>query len=178
MPPRAWIIFPLVFTLAYIWLNSTMSFPASSPYNEEKIVTQINTVYNLLLKLSYFTPDRINFPPEDGHTINEELCHSLHLTPAVVSLMKRIPYVIDGYHKPIIWQSRAYEYTRDEEIRNGRDPERTDAVFDEDELRMDFLRPWELALTCWLDDGISVILNTKSSKLFSRLPDSMPSVHY
>ncbi|KAJ5887261.1 hypothetical protein N7504_011308 [Penicillium tannophilum] len=163
MPPRAWIIFPLVFTLAYIWFNSTMSFPASSPYNEEKIITQINTVYNLLLKLSYFTPDRINFPPEDGHIINKELCRSLHLTPAVVSLMKRIPYVIDGYHKPIIWQSRAYEYTRDEEIRNGRDPERTDAVFDEDELRMDFLRPWELALTCWLDDGISVILDTKSN---------------
>lgn len=167
MPHRAWIIFPLVFTWAYIWLSSTMSSPTSSSYNEETITTQINTIYNLLLKLSYFTPDRINFPPKDGHAINEELCHSLHLTPEVISLMKRIPYVMDGYHKPIIWQSRAFEYTLDEEIRNGRDPERTDAAIDEDKLRMDFLRPWELALTCWLDDGISVILDTKSSTFSS-----------
>ncbi|KAJ5560254.1 hypothetical protein N7513_002653 [Penicillium frequentans] len=131
-------------------------------YNEETIITQVTTIYNLLLKLSYFASDRVTFPPEGGHIINEELCRSLHLAPEVISLMKKVPYVIDGYHKPIMWQSRAYEYLLDEEIRNGRDPELTGAV-DDDELRMDFLRPWEVALTCWLDDGISVILDTKSN---------------
>jgi len=139
---------------------------SSAPsYNENTIITQITTIYNLLLKLSYFTSDRVTFPPEGGHIINEELCHSLHLAPEVVSLMKKIPYVVDGYHKPIMWQSRAYEYLIDDEIRNGRDPELTGAAND-DELRMDFLRPWEVALTCWLDDGISVILDTKSSTFY------------
>lgn len=138
---------------------------SASSYNENTIITQITTIYNLLLKLSYFTSDRVTFPPEGGHIINEELCHSLHLAPEVVSLMKNIPYVVDGYHKPIMWQSRAYEYLIDDEIRNGRDPELTGAA-DDDELRMDFLRPWEVALTCWLDDGISVILDTKSSTFY------------
>ena len=139
-----------------------MSSPLPSSYNEETIVSQITTVYNLLLKLSYLPSDRISFPPQDGHSINEELCHSLHIAPQVISLMKKIPYVIDGYHKPILWQSRAFEYLLDDEIRNGRDPELT-GVVDDNELRLDFLRPWEVALTCWLDDGISVILDTKSS---------------
>ena len=139
---------------------SSPSLPSS--YNEETIVTQITTIYNLLLKLSYFSSNHITFPPEGGHSINEELCHSLHIAPQVISLMKKIPYVVDGYHKPIMWQSRAFEYLLDEEIRNGRDPELTGAA-DDDELRVDFLRPWEVALTCWLDDGISVILDTKSS---------------
>ncbi|GKZ28702.1 hypothetical protein AbraIFM66950_011769 [Aspergillus brasiliensis] len=134
----------------------------SSSYDEETIVTQITTIYNLLLKLSYFSSVQVIFPPEGGHKINEEICHSLHIAPQVISLMKKIPYVRDGYHKPILWQSRAFEYLRDEEIRNGRDPELT-GVADEDELRLDFLRPWEVALTCWLDDGSSVILDTKSN---------------
>ncbi|KAJ5219688.1 hypothetical protein N7468_008892 [Penicillium chermesinum] len=133
----------------------------SSFYDEETIVNQVTTIYNLLLKLSYFSPAQVIFPPEGGHNINEELCHSLHIAPQVISLMKRIPYPTDGYHKPILWQSRAFEYLDDREIRNGRDPELTDAA-DDDELRLDFLRPWEVALTCWLDDGISVILDTKS----------------
>lgn len=143
-----------------------MSSPLSSPYNEETIVTQITTIYNLLLKLSYFSSDRIAFPPDDGHSINEALCHSLRIDRQVISLMKKIPYVRDGYHKPILWQSRAFEYLLDEEIRNGRDPELT-GVADDDELRMDFLRPWEVALTCWLDDGVSVILDTKSSMFYT-----------
>ncbi|KAJ5915250.1 hypothetical protein N7454_011145 [Penicillium verhagenii] len=143
-----------------------MSSPfLSSSYHEETIVTQITTIYNLLLKLSYFSPDCVTFPPEGGHFINEELCHSLHIAPQVISLMKKIPYVVDGYHKPIMWQSRAFEYLRDEEIRNGRDPELTGAADDDEELRLDFLRPWEVALTCWLDDGISVILDTKSDTI-------------
>ncbi|KGO39831.1 hypothetical protein PEX1_010030 [Penicillium expansum] len=140
-----------------------MSSPSqSSSYDEETIVTQITTIYNLLVKLSYFSSDQVTFPPEGGHSINEELCHSLHIAPLVISLMKKIPYVVDGYHKPIMWQSRAFEYLLDEEIRNGRDPELT-GVADDDGLRLDFLRPWEVALTCWLDDGSSVILDTKSN---------------
>ncbi|KAJ6127550.1 hypothetical protein N7523_003162 [Penicillium sp. IBT 18751x] len=139
-----------------------MSSPSqSSSYDEETIVTQITTIYNLLLKLSYFSSDQVTFPPEGGHIINEELCHSLHIAPQVISIMEKIPYVVDGYHKPIMWQSRVFEYLLDEEIRNGRDPELV-GVADDDELRLDFLRPWEVALTCWLDDGSSVILDTKS----------------
>ncbi|KAJ5717767.1 hypothetical protein N7488_003413 [Penicillium malachiteum] len=105
--------------------------------------------------------NEIAFPPAGGHVINEELCSELHIAPEVVSLMKKIPYPVDGYHKPLLWQSRAFEYLHDQEIQDGRDPENADTG-DEDTLRMDFLKPWEVALTCWMhvDDGISVILNT------------------
>jgi hypothetical protein len=165
MPRYTWIFFPLLLSLVYIRVQNTgtMSSPSqSSSYDEETIVTQITTIYNLLVKLSYFSSDQVTFPPEGGHSINEELSHSLHIAPQVISLMKKIPYVVDGYHKPIMWQSRAFEYLLDEEIRNGRDPELA-GVADDDEIRLDFLRPWEVALTCWLDDGSSVILDTKSS---------------
>lgn len=145
MPLKYWVIF-LLFTLAYIWFRTTGTMSSLPSYDEETMITQIATIYNLLLKLSYFNSDRVTFPPEGGHIINEELCHSLHLAPEVISLMRKVPYVINGYHKPIMWQSRAYEYLLDEEIRNGCDPELTGAA-DDDELRMDFLRPWEVALT-------------------------------
>ncbi|KAJ5088800.1 hypothetical protein N7456_012416 [Penicillium angulare] len=153
----------------------TISSPSpGSSYNEETTITQITTIYNLLHKLSYFNRPRdeifpyseISYPPADGHTINEELCHELHIAPEVISLMKKIPYPVDGYHKPILWQSRAFEYLHDSAIRDGRDPENADTGDDDDDgLRMDFLKPWEVALTSWMhaDDGIIVILNTKSN---------------
>ncbi|KAJ5087668.1 hypothetical protein N7456_011284 [Penicillium angulare] len=135
-----------------------------SAYHEETIVAQITSLYTLLLKLSYFSPEGVEFPPAgaNGHIINEELCRELHLVPEVISLMKKIPYTFDGYQKPLLGESRAFSYLDGQEIRNGRDPENTDTSGD---LRMDFLKPWEIALTCWVqtDDGFSIILNTKSN---------------
>ncbi|KAJ5634468.1 hypothetical protein N7528_002310 [Penicillium herquei] len=148
-----------------------MSSPSVSSYDEGIIVAQITTIYSLLHKLGYFNRPRdevfpfneIAFPPAGGHVINEELCSELHIAPEVVSLMKKIPYPVDGYHKPLLWQSRAFEYLHDQEIKDGRDPENADTG--DDALRMDFLNPWEVALTCCMhvDDGMSVILNTKSN---------------
>lgn len=92
VPLKSWVIF-LLFTLAYIWFRNTGTMSFLALYNEETIITQITTIYNLLLKLSYFTSDRVTFPPESGHIINEELCYSLHLTPEVISLMRKVPYV-------------------------------------------------------------------------------------
>ncbi|KAJ5256739.1 hypothetical protein N7478_012843 [Penicillium angulare] len=133
-----------------------------APYDEETIVTQLTSIYTLLHKLSYYCPGDVVFPPAGGHTINEELCYELLLTPEVVSLIKKIPYTVGGYEKPPLLQSRAYEYLNDDDIRNGRDPENTGTS---EPLRMDFLKPWEIALTCWvqMDDGFSVILNIKSN---------------
>ncbi|KAJ5728414.1 hypothetical protein N7493_004744 [Penicillium malachiteum] len=141
------------------------------PYNEETIVSQITTIYTLLHKLSYYNPPgddnpygEVIFPPAGGHAINEELCHELHIAPEVVSLMKKIPYTFHGSNKPFLSQSRAFEFIFDEEIQGGRDPQNAPVSL-YDELRLDFLKPWEIALTCWMhaDDGTSVIMNTKSS---------------
>jgi hypothetical protein len=76
-------------------------------YNEETIITQITTFYYLLLRLSYCTSGCVNFPPEGAHNFNEELCHSLHLTPEVMSLMN--PHPTTGTAtRGLSWQSRAY----------------------------------------------------------------------
>ncbi|KAJ5087942.1 hypothetical protein N7456_011558 [Penicillium angulare] len=142
-----------------------MTGPSLSPYDEETIVAQITTIYTLLHKLSYYnSPREVIFAPAGGHAINEELCHELHIAPEVVSLMKKIPYTFRGPNKPFLSQSRSFEYFFDEEIQGGRDPQNAPVSL-YDELRLDFLKPWEVALTCWMhaDDGTSVILNTKSN---------------
>ncbi|KAJ5712753.1 hypothetical protein N7493_009221 [Penicillium malachiteum] len=142
------------------------------PYDEKLIVDNFHELYRLLIQLGYFKSEDILFPGHERHSINEELCQELNLSQEVVSLMKKLPYPVDGYHKPILWQSRAFEYYRDEDILNGRDPEQADTG---NELRKDFLLPHEIALTCWLDDGISVILDTKENTI--RVIDESDPVH-
>jgi hypothetical protein len=167
---QSWIIFLIISGFAYVLVtrmsDSGSSFPGGAlrtPYDEQVIVDLFNELYRLLLQLSYFPPWQVAFPLPEGHAINEDLCRELHISPEVISLMKRLPYPFDGYHKPVFWQSRAFEYNRDQEILKGRDPEKADTGTDE-ELRLDYLLPHEISLTCWMDDGISVILDAKESK--------------
>ncbi|KAF3026674.1 hypothetical protein E8E14_014587 [Neopestalotiopsis sp. 37M] len=61
-------------------------------YDEDTIVQLITELSHLLIKLCTIEEDQVAFPPDGGHRINEELCESLHIDSAVVSLMKRLPY--------------------------------------------------------------------------------------
>ncbi|KAJ5290845.1 hypothetical protein N7478_000096 [Penicillium angulare] len=140
------------------------SFLSPSSYDEETIVTQMTTIYILLHRLGYYNPPgddypygEVIFPPAGGHAINEKLCHELHIAVEVVSLMKKIPYTFRGTNKPFLLQSRPFEYFFDEEIRGGRDPEKAPVSIGDEDLRLDFLKPWEVALTSWMhaDDGTS-----------------------
>jgi hypothetical protein len=104
------------------------------------------------------------WPPEDGHAINEALCEELRLDPAVISLMKRLPYISDcSTTKDIEFYtySQAIVYLEDDEIRGGRDP----TFFEFQEPRLFHLLPHELTLIC---DGMRGVI---SSLILERVSD-------
>lgn len=136
------------------------------PYSENTIVNLVSDIYRIYLQLNYISDWEVSWAPPEGHNINQALCEELHLDPVVISLMKRLPYFrfsgISGDIEFILPFSRAFVYLQDYEIRGGRDPER----FEFDEPRSDVLLPHEIALTCSMDEGSHVILDTKESKRF------------
>lgn len=133
------------------------------PYNEDTIVTIISDIYRVYLQLNYISDWEVVWAPEEGHAINQALCEELRINPVVISLMKRLPYLrFSGIAADIEFiypYSRAFVYLEDYEIRGGRDPDR----FIYEKPRPDVLLPQEIALTCSLDEGIHVILDTKES---------------
>ncbi|PYH86100.1 hypothetical protein BO82DRAFT_397850 [Aspergillus uvarum CBS 121591] len=130
------------------------------PYNETTLVTLINEIYRTYQKLNYIGPDELIWPPaETGHAINERLCAELHLDPAVISLMKRLPYLRTSRlaeEVPITPLSQAFVYLEDAEIRGGRDPKRYGHV---DDLRVAVLLPREIALSGFADEGECLVLD-------------------
>ncbi|CAI7663952.1 unnamed protein product [Penicillium glandicola] len=134
------------------------------PYNEDTIVKIINETYHLYQQLNYIATWELIWPPEGGHVINQALCEELHLDPAVISLMKRLPYIRWSQLAsdiPFMRFSRPFVYLEDDEIRGGRDPDR----FQVDEPRIDFLLPHEIALTCSTDEGSSAIMDLKENTI-------------
>ncbi|KAJ5198112.1 uncharacterized protein N7498_007229 [Penicillium cinerascens] len=135
------------------------------PYNEDTIVNIISDIYRVYLQLNYISDWEVAWAPEEGHAINQGLCEELHINPVVISLMKRLPYLrFSGIAADIEFiypYSRAFVYLEDYEIRGGRDPDR----FSYEEPRPSCLLPQEIALTCSIDEGIHVILDTKDNTI-------------
>lgn len=110
-----------------------------SSYDEAAIVSLLKEYYALLISLSYLHASQVINPPPSNHLVNESLCNQLDLDSAVISLMKKIPYVDGPYSDgeldedasaygcilfPGSWRgSEAYFFLRDEDIAESRDPE-------------------------------------------------------
>lgn len=95
--------------------------------------------------------------------ISLELCERLQLSPSVVPPIKRPPYPKDEWvanEWAIIQECYAVVYTNDKALLITRDPERARMAIKEAEIRMDYLRPSELALTLGTADdaGTSIYL--------------------
>ncbi|KAE8362899.1 hypothetical protein BDV27DRAFT_146575 [Aspergillus caelatus] len=134
------------------------------PYNEDTIVNVISDIYRIYLQLNYIFPTDVVWPSQEGHVINEALCEELHLDSAVISIMKRLPYFRASELAadiPFTSLSRAFVYLEDDEIRDGRDPDR----FQDEGLRLGFLLPQEIALDCSTNKGIYLILDTKENTI-------------
>lgn len=146
-----------------------------SPYDEAKIVSLLKEYYALLVSLSYLHASQIINPPPSGHVVNESLCTQLGLDDAVVSLIKKIPYIDGPYSDgeldedasaygcmlfPGSWRgSLAYSFLRDEDISESRDPE-ADGT---EGLRLNYLLSHDVALAHNLRDGMTLVLDTKAS---------------
>lgn len=140
------------------------------PYDEAEIVSMWTEIYNIQKALDYYPPDAIIEAPPDGHAINEEQCQKLNLSPAVISLMKRLPYPREeedeiGHHYPVLADSMALDYTNDKQIVYGRDPDNYMGCVT-GEVNTEFLLPSELLLVIanQRDLGYHVVLDTATSK--------------
>lgn len=75
-------------------------------YNEDEIVSVITDIYKLFLNLNYLEPSAIIFPPEDTGRQDIDtklLSEEYNMNPTVVSLVQRLPYVVDSYRDEIVW---------------------------------------------------------------------------
>ncbi|RAL15209.1 uncharacterized protein BO97DRAFT_411965 [Aspergillus homomorphus CBS 101889] len=135
------------------------------PYNEDTIVGLVSEVYRIYIQLGFIN-NRANgepelvWPPPNGHSINKARCEELNLSPKVISLMQRLPYPVTSHLDiPFIPGSKAMVYIDDDQILDGRDPDR----WEFDTPRKDFLLPHEIALATRDDEGINLNLNTEEN---------------
>jgi hypothetical protein len=149
-------------------------------WTEETIVSLISEFYSLLVSLAYLRPSQVIYPPlGTGHNINEELCNSINLDIAVISLMKRIPY-IDGSYEDfqklekldkeasvygchLFPGSMGYSFLRSSDILESRNPE-NDAVGG---VFVNHLLSHDVTLShsnLMRRDGMYLVLDTKASK--------------
>lgn len=73
---------------------------ADSPlaYNEDDIVSALSQIYEVFLDLGYLQPEKLILPPDDTgrHVVDHQrLQDELNLSPRVISLVERLPYVVD-----------------------------------------------------------------------------------
>lgn len=145
----------------------------NTPYNETEIASLLTELYELLVKLAYIPHEAVTWPPESGHEINEELCTQLGMDAAVISLMKRIPYVNsdEGYGLHLFPRSEADSFLRDDDILESRDPENFST-----ELRLYYILPHDIALSHNMCDGMTLVLDTKANTV--RLCDNNYGLGY
>lgn len=134
-----------------------------TPYNEAVIVSLITEIYTILLKLRYIESSQLNYPPPNGYPLNKSLCVSLNLSPAVISLIEKLPCPIDeetALSFEFLTESRAVVYTDDKDLKESRDPNNAGTLED---IRLDYLLPSDVALTIGRLYGVSLVLDTKES---------------
>jgi len=110
---------------------------SNESYDEATIVSLMTELYNILVALDYMPASMIAYPP---HNIDLNMCQSLGLDPAVVSLIQHLPYPTDSEvarHYALFDQTPAAVYTEVDRLRRSRDPEQP---FPED-ARLDCLLP-------------------------------------
>lgn len=134
-----------------------------SEYNESEIVEFVKEIFDHLVLFGYVQAGQIRWPPTGRHAINETLCNELHLDPSVVSLMKRLPYIVsDPYGRgdldfSLSPASPQVSYLDDRQLREGREAHMGGPPFGRVESQ-------DLKLTECMMYGTSIILDTKESK--------------
>ncbi|KAG4434584.1 hypothetical protein IFR05_009940 [Cadophora sp. M221] len=142
---------------------------SSTPYNEDLIVSLLTKLYNLLIEIGYLPSETVVFPPPTGHDINVALCEALNIDPAVISLMKRIPYTnhrvndSEQLEYPIFQGAWMYNFLQDDDTEQSRDPEWGPWS---DDARREYILPHDLALTGAEDPDMEwLVLDTKENTI-------------
>ncbi|KAF2429076.1 hypothetical protein EJ08DRAFT_306230 [Tothia fuscella] len=144
------------------FLLPEMSSVAS--YDESVFLDLWSKIYSNHQLLCYYPSSAIEWPPAEGHAINLQLCHSLKLEPAVISLMQRLPRVRTPPYSTYDFLDETYqiEYEPDGVLRFARDP----FALKEEDARENYLLPQDVMLTSGNSlVGICMILDTRANTI-------------
>ncbi|KAJ7924406.1 hypothetical protein B0H13DRAFT_1978302 [Mycena leptocephala] len=98
---------------------------AAAAYNPDEVVSLITQLYELLVNMGHWPEGSIHYPPHTNPPVNEELAVQLGYVPAAISLMNRLPYLtsrVNEHDSEIVSRTRFADYTREEDLREGRSP--------------------------------------------------------
>lgn len=148
----------------YYTLRSYFSLEMSSTpaYDESVILALWGEIYTNHQLLCYYPASAIAWPPAGGHAVDLDLCSSLNLDPAVISLMQHLPHVRTPPYRSYDFLDETYQvdYNTADNLRSGRDP----YVLNGDDVRDDYLLPQDIMLTSGKSlRGICMILDTRAS---------------
>ncbi|KAJ7176712.1 hypothetical protein C8R46DRAFT_1077088 [Mycena filopes] len=134
---------------------------AAASYNPVVVVSLITQFYELLIDMGHFPEGSLRYAPHTNPPVNEALAVQLGYAPSAISIMQQLPYLspeVNGFrHRDqcILARTVFADYTRDEDLKEGRRPYPymyTDNCPD--------LDPWLLPLMLPSRDGSHVILDT------------------
>ncbi|KAJ7019895.1 hypothetical protein C8F04DRAFT_325644 [Mycena alexandri] len=132
---------------------------AAAAYNPDEIVSLITQFYELLIAMGHWPEGSLRYAPHTNPPVNEGLAVQLGYAPAVISLMKRLPYLSSEANQrhcnPILARTVLADYTRDVDLKEGRRP--YPYMYDENCPNLD---PWLLLWVLPGRDGSHVILDT------------------
>jgi hypothetical protein len=138
---------------------------SSTPaYDESVILALWGEIYTNHQLLCYYPASAIVWPPTGGHAIDLDVCSSLNLDPAVISLMQHLPQIRTYPYTNYDFFDETYQlnYITADSIRGARDPD----VPDEYKVRDHQLLPQDIMLTYGMSlHGFCMILDTRASML-------------
>jgi hypothetical protein len=153
------------YTLRNCFSPEISSTPA---YDGSVILAFWGELYTNHQLLCYYPASAIAWAPAGGHSIDLDLCSSLNLDPAVISLMQHLPQVRTPPYRnyDFLEETHQVDYDTADHLRSARDP----YALTEDDVRDNYLLPQDIMLTCGTSPyGICMILDTRAS---------MPSLLY
>ncbi|TDZ74625.1 hypothetical protein CTRI78_v000497 [Colletotrichum trifolii] len=109
-----------------VWTQPAPGSPEA--FQEDEFVSLWCDMYAVLLRLNFWNPEDIIFPPADtGRHANinsQHLQNGLGMSPEAVSLVKRLPYPrITPYRRLRIYhEADAMSYLEDDDVQSCRDP--------------------------------------------------------
>jgi hypothetical protein len=133
---------------------------AAAAYNPDEVASLLTEFVELFVTMGHFPEGSIQYPPHTDPPVNEELATRLGYTPAVISLMRRLPYVHSaerGWTETLIVdRTPLANYTREDSLREGRHPYPYEYLNGGTDLD-----PWLLPLVLPNRDGWNILLDTE-----------------
>ncbi|KAJ7129166.1 hypothetical protein C8R44DRAFT_776066 [Mycena epipterygia] len=98
----------------------------AAAYNPDEVVSLITQLYELLIAMGHWPEGSLRYPPHTDPPGNAELAAQLGYSPAAISLMHQLPYLVSKVNydkdKYILGRTRFADYTHEEDVREGRHP--------------------------------------------------------